>query len=180
MSKLRKLNNLTHEVVTKGHRGIFCTEDLALLLGTEADDSFRKYLHTAVKAGVLKRVAKGIYCNPSAGFKEKGALEYVARLLHWNHFLYVSLESQLSHIGHISQIPFRHLTVMTTGRSARVETPFGVIEFTHTSRNPESLVDDVYFDPDTGIFRATEARAIADLKRVGRNTHLLEEGMSNA
>lgn len=180
MTTLQRLNNLTHEAVKQGHRGIFCAEDLALLLGTELDDNFRKYLHKATKAGVLKRIAKGIYSNPVAGFREKGVLESIARLLHWNHFLYVSLESQLSHTGRISQIPFQYLTVMTTGRAARVETPYGVIEFTHTSRNPESLRDGLYFDPETGIFRATEARAIADLKRVGRNIHLLEERGSDA
>ncbi len=176
MSKLRLLNERTHEAVKSGHFGVFTQEDLALMMGDTANQAFLKYLHKAVKAGVLNRIAVGLYYNPLAGIKTLGVLEHIATLLHWKSFLYISLESQLSHIGVISQIPMKRLTVMTTGRSGETKTPFGVIEFTHTSKDPDSLVDELYFDPEVGMLRAKKDRAIADLKRVGRNQHMLMEG----
>lgn len=63
---------------------------------------------------------------------------------------------------------------MTNGRSGKFKTTYGTIEFIHTNRELGKLESDIYFDGDIGIHRATEARAIADLRRVGRNTHLLE------
>lgn len=175
-NKLRSLGKLTHKAVGNGHAGIFCTEDLAMLLQVKASESFKKYLYKAVKAGVLDKVAVGLYYNPVAGFKAQGVLEYIARLLHWRHFIYISLESQLSHLGRISQIPMKRLTVMTTGRTRNVKTPFGIIEFTHTNRDPDQLKKDIYFDPNVSMFRAYEIRALTDLKRVGRNTHMLTAG----
>lgn len=176
MNKLRNLTELANKAVKLGHFGIFAVEDLALLLNTPVTHSFNKYLHKAVKTGVLKKVARGLYYCPSAGMKAKGVLEYIAKLLRWNRFVYISLESQLSHIGRISQLPIKRLTVMTTGRSNVVETPFGVIEFTHTSRDPDGLIDELYFDAEVGLFRAKESCAVRDLKRVGRNTHMLDVG----
>lgn len=175
MTKLTALTAKMVEAVKSGHCGIFSTEDLALMLGEVPNDAFRKYLYKAVRAAVIVKVARNLYYSPVADFEKKGVLERIARLIHWRHFIYVSLESELSRIGRISQIPMRRLTVMTTGRSGKIETPFGVIEFTHTRRKPDSLSHDVYLEPDTGIFRAKEARAIADLKRVGRNVNMLEE-----
>lgn len=175
MTKLTVLTARMVEAVKSGHCGIFSTEDLALMLDREPNNAFRKYLYKAVRANIIAKVARNLYYSPVADFKKKGVLERIARLIHWRHFIYVSLESELSRIGRISQIPMRRLTVMTTGRSGKAETPFGVIEFTHTQRDPASLSLDVYLDPETGIFRAKEARAIADLKRVGRNVHMLEE-----
>ena len=49
-------------------------------------------------------------------------------------YSYISLETMLSEYGAISQVPIDRLTVMTTGRKGEYETPFGVIEFTHTKR----------------------------------------------
>lgn len=175
MNKLRLLDKMTTDAVKNGHRGIFTTNDLALLLHTNPDVKFRKYLYSAVKAGVLKKVATNLYSNPASQIPAKYVLEGVARLLHWDKFIYVSLESQLSHIGRISQIPLKRLTMMTTGRSGEVETCFGVIEFTHTARSVETLLKDMYYDSDASIYRATEKRAIADLKRVGRNIAMLQE-----
>ena len=87
----------------------------------------------------------------------------------------MSLESQLSYLGVISQIPMSYLSVMTTGRSGTFTTDYGTIEFTHTNREISSLEDGVYFDDEIGMFRANEKRAIADLKRVGRNMDMVEE-----
>lgn len=86
----------------------------------------------------------------------------------------MSLESRLSELGLISQIP-GVLTVMTSGRSGRIETAFGAIEFTHTEREVSALIDagQVVWDESRGIHLATAERACSDLKRVGRNLDLL-------
>lgn len=64
---------------------------------------------------------------------------------------------------------------MTTGRSGEFITDYGTIEFTHTSRRINLVEHDVYFDNEVGMFRANKERAIADLKRVGRNTDMIED-----
>lgn len=58
----------------------FTTHELSLLLGRDANSSIRKYLHKAVKEGVLKKVARDIYCSEVAGFSDtlSGTLERIA------------------------------------------------------------------------------------------------------
>lgn len=62
---------------------------------------------------------------------------------------------------------------------AGVRTPFGVIEFTHTKRRLEALLDSMV-DVGRPLRLATRAAAWRDLKRVGRNTHLVEWGPDHA
>lgn len=174
MNKLRLLNDKTFLAIKNGHSGLFTTQDLALMLNTNVTNSFRKYLSNAVKKEVLTRVASNIYINTNSAPATSGVLEKIALLLRWNEFIYVSLETQLSFLGVISQLTMGYLTLMTTGRSGRFETPYGTIEFTHTNRSLAQLEKGVYFDLDIGIYRATEKRAIADLKRVGRNINMME------
>ena len=175
MSKLRKLSDATVKARNEGHCGIFTSNDLALLLKETLTPNFSKLLHRATKAGVLVNICRNLYANPLVPPGGSGVLEKIALLLHWNKFIFVSLESQLSHLGRISQVLINHLTLMTTGRSGKIKTLYGTIEFTHTSQSFEAMKDDLYFDSNIGIFRAKEKKAIKDLKRVGRNTHLLEE-----
>jgi hypothetical protein len=89
-------------------------------------------------------------------------------------YCYVSLESRLSELGLISQIP-GVLTLMTSGRSQRYETLYGAIEFTHTQRDVPSLceADEIVYDNDRAIHVATADCALRDLKRVGRNLNLV-------
>lgn len=174
MNKLRSLNDKTFLAIKNGHSGLFTTHDLALMLGVCVTDSFRKYLSNAVKKGVLSRVASNIYINANSSPTTNSVLEKIALLLRWDEFIYISLETQLSFLGAISQVTMGYTTVMTTGRSGKFKTRYGVIEFTHTNRCLDELEKGVYFDPDSGIYRATEKRASADLRRVGRNIHMLE------
>lgn len=157
-----------------GHSGLFKSSDLALLIGEPLSLNFRKYLYKAEKTGVLERVSRGVYMNPNSPPETSDVLIKLAKLLHWNKFIYISLESQLSYLGVISQISIDRLTVMTTGKSRVVKSKFGTIEFTHTKHSVESLDDDIYFDDDFKVFRAHKEKAIRDLKRVGRNIQMLE------
>jgi hypothetical protein len=94
------------------------------------------------------------------------------RFLRPGEVTYVSLESKLSEAGAISQIATA-LTCMTTGSPGRFDTPRGAIEFTHTNRRI-ALGTDVHARDD-GVLEATVERAARDLRRVGRNTDLIDE-----
>jgi len=178
MSRFTLISTLTINANKDGHNGLFTNTSLAMLLGCDNDDTFRSFLGKACRNGTLKRVAKGIYINPLSPPNPRTVLYHVANLLRWSHFNYVSLESQLSHLGLISQIPINYLTIMTTGTKGRFDTDYGVIEFTHTKRSASALKNGVYYDEGISMFRALPERAEADLRRVGRNVGLLEE--SNA
>ena len=175
MTIFKELNKITIQAISNGHCGIFTPADLAMMLNRENDKTFRAILTKSVSNQTLKHLTKGVYANANLPPDPKGAIYRIAKILRWKYFSYISLESQLSHLGAISQIPMAYLSLMTTGRSGNFATDYGTIEFTHTSRNIGLLEDGVYFDDNIGMFRATEKRAIADLKRVGRNTDMIEE-----
>lgn len=166
---------MTINAMENSHCGFFTANDLAMMLGRNKTKDFRALLTKSTKNGTLKRVAKGTYINPNLPPNPKGALYRIAKLIRWDHFIYVSLESQLSHIGVISQIPIGYLSLMTTGRSGTFKTDYGTIEFTHTDRSIESLNKEVYYDDTIGMFRANKDRAMADLRRVGRNTDMIKD-----
>lgn len=150
---------------------IFSTATLELMF-REDKPTLRKALTGHVRAGLLIRVARGFYVNPRARSLPADLLSALVSFLRPWDSSYVSLESALSEIGWISQIPSR-LTLMTTGRSQTFDTPWGAIEFVHTARRPEQLVGDVVFDERRKLDVARPERALRDLKRVGRNTDLV-------
>ncbi|WP_249977863.1 hypothetical protein [Vreelandella olivaria] len=85
----------------------------------------------------------------------------------------MSHESVLSEYGAISQIPVERLTIMTTGRKGVYRKPYGTIEYTHTRRPVSELMARMK-DIGRPLKIATPEAAWADLKRVGRNTHLVD------
>lgn len=125
------------------------------------------------EAGLIERVARGLYVNPRAKSLPDDLLSAVVPFLRPWDFNYLSLESALSEAGWISQIPSR-LTLMTTGRSQTFKTPYGTLEFVHTAQKAEKLRDDLTFDSRRGLAVATPSRALRDLKRVGRNLDLVK------
>src|SRR6266481_4790840 len=128
--------------------------------------------------GVLTRAARGTYVNPLARSLPTDVRRGLIRFLRPREVSYVSLESKLSEAGAISQIAAA-LTCMTTGSPGTFETPWGIIEFTHTDRDID-LEKDVY-RRDDGSLEATVARAVRDLRRVGRNVDLIDpETLANA
>jgi hypothetical protein len=122
--------------------------------------------------GVLARAARGVYLNPSARSMPTDIRSGLIRFLRPREISYVSLESKLSEAGIISQVTTA-LTCMTTGSPGRFDTPWGIIEFTHTDRDIEFGAD-VYVRDD-GVFEASVGRAIRDLRRVGRNADLIDD-----
>ena len=79
----------------------------------------------------------------------------------------------LAEYGDISQMPVSHMTVMTTGKSGVVQTPYGIIEFTHTKRGRAEVVRRSLYVIGRPLRIATRSAAIEDLRRVGRNMNML-------
>nr|WP_279628055.1 DUF6088 family protein [Vibrio rhodolitus] len=130
-------------------------------------------LKRLVKNQILERVARGIYLYTLSKDRfSANTLEIIAKTLRRGEYSYVSLESALSEYGVISQIPVDRLTVMTTGRKGEYKTRYGVIEFTHTKKSVPDIVDSIR-RVSRPLRVATEETAIRDLKRVGRNVHLI-------
>ncbi|ANS87896.1 hypothetical protein VSVS12_04196 [Vibrio scophthalmi] len=130
-------------------------------------------LKRLVKNQILERVARGIYLYTLSKDRfSASTLEFIVKTLRRGEYSYVSLESALSEYGVISQIPVDRLTVMTTGRKGEYKTRYGVIEFTHTKKSVPDIVDSIR-SVGRPLRVATEETAIRDLKRVGRNVHLI-------
>lgn len=155
----------------------FTTPTLKMLF-PESDRARTKALTAHQAAGLIERIARGLYINPRARNLPVDLLSaLVAWLRPWD-LSYLSLESALSEAGLISQIPSR-LTVMTTGRSQTFTTPYGTIEFTHTAQTPEQLrqgraAGDLVWDSQRSLWLATPARARRDLAKARRNLDLVE------
>jgi hypothetical protein len=122
--------------------------------------------------GVLIRAARGVYVKLHARSMPNDVGGGLIRFLRPREVSYVSLESKLSEAGVISQ-GATVLTSMTTGSPARVDTPWGAIEFTHTDRGIEPEID--VYPRDGGVLEASVERAARDLRRVGRNTDLIDD-----
>jgi predicted transcriptional regulator of viral defense system len=160
-------------------RYVFTRQDVSRLFEGETDGSLAKSLARALDAGVLKRACQGVYVNPRARSFDAHAIEQVAKALRPGEYNYVSLESALSEYGLISQLPIDRLTVMTTGRKGVIHTLYGVIEFTHTKRPAQDLLDGLHSLPGRPLRIASAEAAMRDLRRCGRNIHLLLEGMDH-
>jgi hypothetical protein len=149
----------------------FTPASFGALLGKSEPDYLKLMMKRLTDQGVLVRAARGVYVNPLARSLPVDVRRGLLRFLRPREISYVSLESKLSEAGAISQITAA-LTCMTTGSPGTFETPWGIIEFTHTDRHID-LEKDVY-RRDDGTLEATVARAGRDLRRVGRNLDLVD------
>ena len=154
--------------------GIQSAAEIAMMMGVPCNQRFLKFLGDNVKAGRLRRLIKGYYESRFTPPEADIAIYLLIRKLRRGYLNYISLESQLSYTGEISQIIMDRVTVMTKGRSGCFDTPYGVIELTHTKQPLERVIPNLFFDPDISMYRATNDQAIADLKSVRRNLHMLE------
>ncbi|MGJ0625273.1 type IV toxin-antitoxin system AbiEi family antitoxin [Xenorhabdus bovienii] len=157
-------------------RYVFTSKDLAKLFSEDSKRAFEAGLSRLVKQGILSRACKGVYVFALSRHKGLHTLELIAKTMRRGEYNYVSLESALSEYGAISQIPIDRLTVMTTGRKGEYNTPFGTVEFTHTKRAVSDIINHIQ-DVGRPLRLANKQAAYRDLKRVGRNTHLVEKEM---
>src|SRR6202049_2870445 len=155
-------------------RGVwaFTPATFSALLGDPEQNYLRLTMKRLADQGVLIRAARGVYVNPHARSMPSDVRGGLIRHLRPRELTYVSLESKLSEAGAISQVA-TVLTCMTTGSPGRFDTPWGAIKFTHTDRHI-ALGTDVH-KRDDGVLEATVERAARDLRRVGRNTGLIDE-----
>jgi hypothetical protein len=132
-------------------------------------------LSRAVSSGYLSRVCRGLYavrkCIPNNGL----VLFHVAAHLRAGCFNYLSLETVLSDAGVISQIPINCIFLMSSGRTNRIScSEFGTIEFIHTQRKPEDLLDHLFYDAECRLWRSDMDLALRDMKTARRNCDLID------
>lgn len=154
-------------------RYVFRRQHLRACFHEDSEKTFAAGLARLVKAGVLTRAARGVYVHDRARCRDSRTIERIAAALRPADLSYVSLESALSEYGVISQIPMDRITLMTTGREGEIRTPYGTIEFVHTKRDPNELRQ-ATLPSDRPLRMAKIDTAIRDLRRVGRNLHLID------
>jgi len=156
-------------------RYVFTLRDFVKLFPCKNPKTLQAALNRLVDDGLLQRACRGVYVYPLARSRDSHTVERIAVALRRGEYNYISLESALSEYGAISQILVDHLTVMTTGRKGVYRTPWGTIEFTHTKRPILDILESAH-DIGRPLRLATPEAAWRDLKRVGRNTHLVDQG----
>lgn len=67
-------------------------------------------------------------------------------------------------------------TLMSSARSNVVRCgAWGTIEFVHTRKVPDALCDELHYDRQCGLWRATPALAMRDMRSARRSLGLIEE-----
>jgi hypothetical protein len=133
-------------------------------------------LSRATKAGLLKRVCRGIYLYPVRDYPAGHLLFHAAARLRVGEFNYISLETVLSDAGVISQVPMNWISLMTSGRSHVVDCgDYGHIEFVHTAQRPDDVSAELTYDPDRRLWRASVRQALRDMKATRRSMDIIDE-----
>lgn len=159
-------------------RYVFALSDLRKVFNDDNEATLRDGIKRLLKDRILTRACRGVFVYNVARSKNSNVLEQIARTLRRGQYNYVSLESALSEYGAISQVPIDRLTVMTTGRAGEFKTPFGTIEFTHTKRGINAILEHS-IEVGRPLRLATLSAAFRDLKQVGRNLHLVDSEVVN-
>lgn len=154
-------------------RYVFRRQHLRARFPDDSEKAFAEGLARMVSDGLIVRAARGVFVNEAARSRDGWIIDRVAIALRPADISYISLESALSEYGVISQIPIDRITLMTTGREGEFHTPYGVIEFVHTARSPSDVREGSVVT-DRPLRFAHVDTALRDLRRVGRNLHLLD------
>ena len=173
MQPLKQLSQVLRDLVDR-ERCVFASSDLA---GAVPGCSQRAVLLSrATKAGLLKRVCRGIYLYPVRDYPMEHLLFHAAARLRAGEFNYISLETVLSDAGVISQVPMNWISLMTSGRSHVVDCgDFGNIEFVHTAQLPDDVAAELSYDPDRRLWRASVKQALRDMTATRRSMELVDE-----
>ncbi|WP_210498807.1 type IV toxin-antitoxin system AbiEi family antitoxin [Vibrio crassostreae] len=175
--KLTKTERLLASFAASAHAGggILTVAEIAYFLNEQKTPALRKFLSGLVTKGLLRRLVSGVYESSITPPEPSTAIYKIINKMRASVLNYISLETQLSHVGEISQVTMGRFTVITKGRSGTFDTPYGVIEFTHTQKSVKKIMPNLYLDPDIKMFRATTGQAISDLRMCRRNLHMLDE-----
>lgn len=159
---------------------LFTSYHLRPLYPELSELAFKAVLNRAVRSKILVRVCRGLYLYEKAMLRDGLLLFHIAATLRANAFNYISLETVLSDAGVISQIPINRIFLMSSGRSNVISCgSFGTIEFVHTNRKPDQLVDQLIYDQDCGMWRANVALALRDMRMTRRSMDLIDWDVAN-
>ena len=140
-----------------------------------SDPPFKTLMSRAVLSGLLTRLCRGLYLYEPALPKNGLLLYHAAARLRADKFNYISLETVLSDVGVISQIPLNWISIMSSGRSSIISCgEFGTIEYIHTRQSPERLMHQLTYDHGCKLWRANVHLAIRDMKATHRNCDLID------
>jgi predicted transcriptional regulator of viral defense system len=159
---------------------LFRLQDLRALCPDLSCSTFKTLLSRTARAGYLNRVCRGLYIYKRAISPSGLVLFHAAALLRADEFNYISLETALSDAGVISQIPMNWIAIMSSGRSNIVSCgEYGTIEFVHTSQKPDQIMNQLSYDADCRLWRATVPLALRDMKATHRNCDLIDWDIAN-
>jgi hypothetical protein len=159
---------------------LFTSHDLAALFPELSAPAFKTLLSRVVRLGLLIRVCRGIYLYKKALPADGLLLFHVAALLRADSFNYISLETILSDVAVISQIPMHWISIMSSGRSSIISCGnFGTIEFVHTNQKAADLIPHLSYDSARGLWRANVALSLRDMKATHRNCDLIDWELAN-
>ncbi len=179
MQPIKELTRLLERLAGEEHY-LFSPDDMRSALPGASPSAFKVLLSRAEKSGLLRRVCRGIYLYPRVAHPAGMILLHTAAKLRAGGFNYLSLETVLSDAGVISQIPLNWITLMSSGRSHIVKCgDFGHIEYIHTKRRPEDVADQLRYDQDCRLWRASVALALQDMKWTRRSTDLIDWEVAN-
>ncbi len=173
MQPLKQLSQTLRSLADREHC-VFAPSDLAGAV--PGCGQLAVLLSRATKAGVLKRVCRGIYLYPVPDYPAGSLLFHAAARLRAGEFNYVSLETVLCDAGVISQLPMNWITLMTSGRSHIVDCgDHGRIEFVHTAQRPTDVSGELTYDAPLHLWRASVKQAFRDMKATRRSLDLVDQ-----
>lgn len=135
--------------------------------------TFRKTLERLCAARTLTRVTRGVYLFARTRRDRRTVFGELIAGLRRGEYCFESLESAASVWGVFPQTPLGGITVLTTGRTGRFDTPYGPVEFVHTDASIPEILDNTIVR-EGFIPLATRDYTIHGLKRCGRTTQLDE------
>lgn len=154
---------------------LFSLHDLSAILPELSHEAFKTLIGRAAQKGLLQRVCRGLYLYPNVNYPAGLILYKAAAKLRAKEFNYISLESSLSDVGVISQIPMNWITLMSSGRSYTFNCgDFGHIEFIHTKKTIDKVAPQLKYDERCGLWRADVALALQDMVDARRNMDLVD------
>lgn len=173
MQPLKKLARSLEELADRDHC-VFALSDLAGAVPECRE--LGVLLSRATKAGLLRRVCRGIYFRPVRDYPAGHLLHHAAARLRAEEFNYLSLETVLSETGIISQVPLNWISLMTSGRSHVVDCgDYGHIEFVHTAQRPADVAPELVSDTGRRLWRASVRQALRDMKATRRSMELVDQ-----
>ena len=179
MQNIDILQNTLDNLANKDNY-IFSTDSFRVLFPNLSKSGLLMLLSRAVKKGLLLRLCKGYYLYPKAQYQKGYELYNLATVLRKNNFCYLSLESILTEAGIISQIPLNTITVMTNGRSGKINCgKFGTIEFIHTKKDINSITKQLVYDKNYQIWKASPKLAYQDMLDTKRPLDLIDKEVLN-